>query len=153
MAGEPYSHKTMLPYVHDHIDRELQQVARTDTIFVIVAVLFNLVVLGINWGVATSSSNELSDSELLANNIIFYVLLISTVIITIISLRALSTSKSTRQTLMNGLTRLYEDEGVAQYYNASLIKNYSVRNTVFSTIIGILGGLAVIVPLIQKLIG
>ena len=38
----------MLERVHQHIVDELQQSARTDTIFVVTAVIFNLVVLGIN---------------------------------------------------------------------------------------------------------
>ena len=44
---------------------------------------------------------------------------------------------------------MYEDEGVGKYYQASLVQNYATRYTVFSVIIGILGGLAVIIPLIQ----
>ncbi len=38
----------MLREVHEHVVGELQQNARTDTVFVVTAVLFNLVVLGIN---------------------------------------------------------------------------------------------------------
>ncbi|MBK8164908.1 MAG: hypothetical protein IPK64_02970 [bacterium] len=44
----------MLGKLHDHIVGELQQKARTDTVFVVVAVLFNLVVLGINRAVASA---------------------------------------------------------------------------------------------------
>ena len=38
----------MLKEVHQHIVQELQQSSKTDTIFVISAILFNLAVLGIN---------------------------------------------------------------------------------------------------------
>jgi hypothetical protein len=42
----------MLKEIHGHMVNELQQNAKSDTVFVVSAVLFNLVVLGINWGVA-----------------------------------------------------------------------------------------------------
>ena len=48
----------MLKEVHQHIVQELQQSSKTDTIFVIAAVLFNLAVLGINWGVAAPNGRE-----------------------------------------------------------------------------------------------
>ena len=38
----------MLSDLHQHVVSELQQSSKTDTVFVISAVLFNLVVLGIN---------------------------------------------------------------------------------------------------------
>ena len=43
----------MLGQVHDHIVSELGESSRTDTIFVLTAIIFNLIVLGINFGVAT----------------------------------------------------------------------------------------------------
>nr|MEE4269157.1 hypothetical protein [Candidatus Krumholzibacteria bacterium] len=46
----------MLKEIHGHIVNELQQNARTDTVFVVAAVLFNLVVMGINWGVASEAA-------------------------------------------------------------------------------------------------
>ncbi len=47
----------MLSDLHNHIVGELQQNSRTDVVFVVSAVLFNLVVLGINWGVASEANN------------------------------------------------------------------------------------------------
>ena len=135
----------MLPHVHHHIDQELRQIARTDTVFVAVAVFFNLVVLGINSAVADIATGE----DPGASRLIFVILMLSTVAISAMSLRALMSSRSARQTLMKGLVQMYEDTGVAKYYQESLIQNYATRYLVFSVIIGILGGLAVIIPLIQ----
>ena len=42
----------MIDRVHQHIVSELQQGARTDTIFVVIAVLLNLLMLAISSGVA-----------------------------------------------------------------------------------------------------
>ena len=50
----------MLREVHEHVVGELQQNARTDTVFVVTAVQFNLVVLGIKWGVTSASSGGVS---------------------------------------------------------------------------------------------
>ena len=38
----------MLERLHEHVVNELGQSSRTDTIFVVVAVIFNLIALGIN---------------------------------------------------------------------------------------------------------
>lgn len=150
MPSETPSVNTMLPHVHNHIDQELRQIARTDTVFVIVAAFFNLIVLAINSAVAGLTSSLLAEGDpVVASGLIFTILLASTVVISVMSLRALSSSKRTRQALMDGLVQMYEDAGVAKYYQASVIQNYATRYTVFSVIIGILGGLAVIIPLVQ----
>ena len=48
----------MLHQVHDHIVSELGESSRTDTIFVLTAIIFNLIVLAINFGVATEAAIE-----------------------------------------------------------------------------------------------
>ena len=45
----------MLSQVHEHIVRELGESSRTDTIFVLTAIVFNLIVLAVNFGVANGS--------------------------------------------------------------------------------------------------
>ena len=45
----------MIERVHEHIITELQQNTRTDTIFIITAIILNLLALGINSGVAASN--------------------------------------------------------------------------------------------------
>ena len=46
----------MLERVHEHIVDELGQSARTDTIFVVTAIIYNLVVLGVNSAVASEAA-------------------------------------------------------------------------------------------------
>ena len=48
----------MLEKIHDHIVSELGQSSRTDTIFVVTTIVFNLIVLGINSGVAGAASDN-----------------------------------------------------------------------------------------------
>ena len=52
----------MLEQVHQHIVSELQQSSRTDTIFVVTAVVFNLIVLGINSAVADTAESNGGDA-------------------------------------------------------------------------------------------
>lgn len=137
----------MLPHVHHHLDQELRQVARTDTVFVVVAAFFNLIVLGINSAVAGIAAGDDPGPSVL----IFAILVLSTVAISAMSLRALQSSRATRTLLMDGLQAMYRDVGVAKYYPTTVTRNVAARYTVFSVIIAILGGLAVVIPLIQLL--
>ena len=54
----------MLDRLHEHVVSELNQGARTDTVFVVTAVAFNLVVLAINWNVADAPYNPGKCQEL-----------------------------------------------------------------------------------------
>ena len=45
----------MLSQVHEHIVRELGESSRTDTIFVLTAIVFNLIVLAVNSGLASEA--------------------------------------------------------------------------------------------------
>lgn len=46
----------MIERVHEHIITELQQNTRTDTIFILTAILLNLIALGVNSGVASGGT-------------------------------------------------------------------------------------------------
>ena len=48
----------MIERVHEHIIAELQQNSRTDTIFVLTAIILNLLALGINAGVVSGRDND-----------------------------------------------------------------------------------------------
>ena len=59
----------MLEKLHDQITTELGQSSRTDTIFVVTAIIFNLVILGVNSAMADNAS---WDPELLDGLIRLY---------------------------------------------------------------------------------
>lgn len=59
----------MLKKLHDQITTELSQSSRTDTIFVVTAIIFNLVVLGLN----SALSEVAADENTLQSNLIFIV--------------------------------------------------------------------------------
>lgn len=142
----------MLKEVHDHITNELTQGARTDTIFVITAIVFNLVVLGINSGIASSANNPYDSGSNLSQDILLVVFMILLLLVNGIAIIALSVGKQTRQKLLNGLVEMYKDNEVDKYYDLTLLSNYNVRYLLFTGVILCLGITAVIVPLIIRLV-
>lgn len=141
----------MLKEVHDHITSELTQGSRTDTIFVITAIVFNLIVLGINSGIA-GSANDAYNRDTLSNDILLIVFTILLVLVNGISIIALSVGKKTRQKLLNGMVAMYKDNEVDKYYDLELMGNYNVRYTLFTAVILALGATAIVVPLIIRLV-
>ena len=132
----------MLERVHQHIVDELQQGARTDTIFVVTAVLFNLIVLGVNSAVANEPG--------MPNDLILVVLIVMVLIINAISIAALVFGRSTRNKLLSGLLAMYHDNDVDRYYDPSLLTNYNKRYLLFAGVILALGVTSIAVPLIVR---
>ena len=137
----------MLNQVHDHIVSELNQSSRTDTIFVITAIVFNLIVLGINSGLAEAGSGRGDNT---VNDIVLTVFILMTILINFIAIAALNLGKSTRQMLLDGLVVMYKDNDVEKYYNPALLSNYNKRYLLFSGVIGTLAITAIVVPLIIR---
>ena len=134
----------MIEKVHEHIVNELQQSARTDTIFIITAVLFNLIVLGINSALAGSAASENASSS---NDSVLVVFVIMGIIVNVISMTALSTGKNTRNKLLKGLLSMYQDNQVDKYYDASLLTHYNKRYLLFTGVIACLMLVSIVVPL------
>jgi len=139
----------MLEQVHDHIVSELGQSSRTDTIFVVTAVLFNLIVLGINSGVAIAAAEEGSSTT---NDLILAVFIIMTLLLNIISVSALILGRRTRDLLLHGLINMYHDNDVDKYYDPSLLSSYGTRYLLFTGVIATLAVTAIIVPLIIRFV-
>ena len=137
----------MLNQVHDHIVSELNQSSRTDTIFVVTAIAFNLIVLGINSGVADAAAGRSGDT---VNDIVLIVFIIMTLLINTIAISALNLGKRTRQMLLDGLVTMYRDNEVEKYYDPALMSNYNARYLLFSGVIGTLALTAIAVPLIIR---
>ena len=136
----------MIKKLHDQITTELGQSSRTDTIFVVTAIIFNLVILGVNSSMADNASWEPD----LMDNLIFYVFIVVTLLINVASLTALLIGRRTRNRLMDGLIRLYKDNDVDQYYPEELLNAYGTRYLLFAAVIVLLGLTAIVVPLIIR---
>jgi hypothetical protein len=140
----------MLSDLHRHVVSELQQSSKTDTVFIVSAVLFNLVVLGINWGVATEANKPRQSG---GNDLIFIVLVIGTLLINFFAIRALIAGRHTRAKLVGGLISMYRDNDIDKYYDPSLLDTYAARYKLFVAVLTILAAIAIVVPLLERIVG
>ena len=137
----------MIDKTHDHIVSELGHSSRTDTIFVVTAIIFNLIVLGVNSAV---SGAAVESDETFVADLVLVVFIGMTILINAISVVALNLGRRTRKMLLDGLVGMYRDHDADKYYNPSLIANYGVRYLLFSGVIITLALTAIIVPLIVR---
>ena len=132
----------MIERVHEHIVAELQQNARTDTIFILAAILLNLLALGVNSGVASGRENDATMW------IVFFTFVCLVIVINFVAEVGLIKGRQTRIKLLNGLLKMYKDQGVDGYYDASLLSNYNTRYNLFLLTVVVTGLIALIVPLV-----
>jgi hypothetical protein len=134
----------MIEQVHNHIVSELQQNARTDTIFILTAIFLNLISLGINSAVATNSR---TDTNLF---IVMFILVALVLVVNFIVIFGLLKGKQTRYKLINGLLKMYKDQNVAGYYDSTLLLNYNVRYNLFIFAVVFTGAVAIAIPFIVR---
>lgn len=142
----------MLERLHEHISLELQVNTRTDTIFVVTAVIFNFVMLGIGSAMAGDAISEHNDNPT-TSIIVLVIALTLAVLVNGIAMTGLLTGRSTRQKLQEGLFKMYADADVDQYYDETLLTNYMRRYVLFTAIIGLLGMATLAIPLVVLLTG
>ena len=130
----------MIQRVHEHIITELQQNARTDTIFILTAILLNLIALGVNSAVASESDNDMTTW------VVFFTFVCLVLVVNFVVVIGLLRGKQTRIKLINGLLKMYKDQGVEGYYDLSLLSNYSARYNLFLLTVVFTGLIAIVVP-------
>ncbi len=133
----------MIERVHEHIITELQQNSRTDTIFVLTAIILNLLTLGINSAVVAASNNR--DATMWT---VFFTFIALLIVVNFVVEVGLLKGRQTRIKLINGLLKMYKDQGVDGYYDASLLSNYTTRYNLFMLVVIFTGLIAMVVPLI-----
>lgn len=149
----------MLGQVHDHIVRELGESSRTDTIFVLTAIVFNLLALAVSSGMAAAAVEEragrAAEVQIAAStyDILLAVFLGMTMLINAVAVAALVLGRRNRRTLLDGLVAMYRDNEVDRYYDPSLVSNYGMRYLLFGCVIVALALTATAVPLIIRLTG
>ena len=130
----------MIERVHEHIITELQQNTRTDIIFILAAILLNLLSLGVNSGIASDSDHDATTW------IVFFTFICLVIVINFIVVIGLLKGKETRIKLINGLLKMYKDQGVEGYYDASLLTNYATRYNLFLLAVVFTGLIAIVIP-------
>ena len=134
----------MIEQVHNHIISELQQNARTDTVFILAAILLNLISLGINSAIA---SNSRTQTNLF---IVMFILVALVLVVNFIVIFGLLKGKQTRFKLISGLLKMYKDQNVDGYYDSTLLINYNVRYNLFIFAVVFTGAIAIAIPFITR---
>jgi len=134
----------MIERVHEHIITELQQNTRTDTIFILTAILLNLVIL------ATNSIMATTDDQSATMTIVMFMFVALLIVVNIVVIFGLLRGKQTRLMLINGLLKMYKDQGVEGYYDASLLSNYNLRYNLFIIAVVSIGLIAIVVPFVLR---
>jgi len=133
----------MIERVHEHIITELQQNTRTDTIFIITAILLNLVTLATNSIIAAGEQS-------VTTMIVMFMFVCLLIVVNLIVIFGLLKGKQTRLKLINGLLKMYKDQGVEGYYDASLLSNYNIRYNLFILAVVFIGVIAIAVPFVIR---
>ena len=140
----------MLTQAHDHIVKELSDSSRSDAIFLLTAIVFNLVVLAINASVSIAATEENATTTY---DLVLTVFIVLTVLLNVLAVGALILGRRTRRMLLAGLVAMYVDNDVDKYYDPSLLSNYGRRYVLFTSIIVTLAVTAIIIPAIIRFTG
>ncbi|MFC2033853.1 hypothetical protein ACFLTT_00410 [Chloroflexota bacterium] len=133
----------MIEQVHKHIISELGTNSRTDTIFVLTAIILNLITLGINSGLASSSGN-------VTTTIVMFTFVALLIVVNFVAEIGLIRGRQMRGKLLEGLLKMYKDQGVEGYYDHSLLSDYKTRYNLFMLTVLFTGIVAIIIPFIIR---
>jgi len=133
----------MIERVHEHLIGELGTNTRTDTIFVITAIILNLITLGINSGLASSREDS-------TQTIVMFTFVALIIVVNFVAEIGLIRGRLMRKKLLDGLLKMYKDQGVEGYYDRSLIGDYSLRYNLFMLTVLFTGLIAIIIPFIIR---
>ena len=133
----------MIERVHEHIISELNGNTRTDTIFVLTAIILNLLTLGINSGIASGDRGN-------TTTIVMFTFVALIIVVNFVAEIGLMRGRQMRKKLLDGLLKMYKDQGVEGYYDASLIGDYRTRYNLFMLAVLFTGIVAIIIPFVIR---
>jgi hypothetical protein len=133
----------MIERVHEHIISELGANTRTDTIFVLTAIILNLITLAINSGIASSQPSTTS-------TIVMFAFVALIIVINFVAEIGLIRGRLMRKKLLDGLLKMYKDQGVDGYYDPSLLSDYRTRYNLFMLTVLFTGLLAIVIPFVIR---
>ena len=133
----------MIERVHEHITNELGTNTRTDTIFVLTAIVLNLITLGINSGIASSERNG-------TTMIVMFTFVALLIVVNFVVELGLIRGRQMRKKLLSGLLKMYQDQGVEGYYDPSLLSDYKTRYNLFMLVVLFTGLVAIIIPFVIR---
>ncbi len=133
----------MIERVHEHITGELGINTRTDTIFALTAIVLNLITLGVNSGMASSGGGA-------TQTIVMFTFVALIIIVNFVAEIGLIRGRLMRRKLLNGLLKMYKDQGVEGYYDSSLLSDYTLRYNLFMLVVLFTGLIAIVIPFVIR---
>jgi hypothetical protein len=127
--------------VHEHLLNELSTNTRTDTIFVLTAIVLNLLTLLVNSLIASNSGGG-------QQTVVMLTLGALTIVVNLVAEVGLIRGRQTRNKVLNGLLKMYKDQGVDGYYDPSLLGDYGTRYNLFILAVLFTGIVALVVPFV-----
>lgn len=131
----------MIERVHEHLIDELRTNTRTDTIFVLTAIVLNLLSLGVNSGVAASEGGGVQAT-------VMFTFVALVIVVNFVAEVGLIRGRQTRAKLLEGLIKMYKDNGVDSYYDLSLLGDYKTRYNLFMLVVLFTGLVALVIPFV-----
>ncbi len=133
----------MIERVHEHIISELGTNTRTDTIFVLTAIVLNLITLGVNSGIASSERTG-------TTTIVMFTFVALLIVVNLVVEIGLIRGRQMRRKLLSGLLKMYKDQGVEGYYDPSLLSDYKTRYNLFMLTVLFTGLVAIVIPFVIR---
>ncbi len=133
----------MIEKVHDYLVYELDRSSKSDTVFVISAVLFNILVMFINWAQASSIAAGRGSIA------IFGIFLVGVLFVSGAALIALVNSKRICIRCHEALEKIYENEGVSDYFPKNMAILGNKRFVLSFIVVAGTGLIATLVPVIS----
>ncbi len=96
---------------------------------------------GINSGIASGDGDATAI-------IVMFTLVALLIVVNLIVEFGLIRGRQTRTKLLNGLLKMYKDQGVADYYDQSLLSDYRTRYNLFMFGVLFIGVVALVIPFI-----
>jgi hypothetical protein len=133
----------MIERVHEHLIDELRINTRTDTIFILTAIILNLLTLAINSAVTAEGEGTVS-------TVVMFALVALLIVVNFVAEVGLIRGRQTREKLLKGLLKMYKDHGVESYYDSSLLEAYKTRYNLFMLAVLFTGLVALVIPFIIR---
>jgi uncharacterized membrane protein len=137
--------------IHEQISSELKQASYNDATMTIIAVIVTLAFLGLALGFAFSTTQYgmYGDGSIKVHTtVIMFISLITAIIVNCFSIIALFNNNKRKIQLTESLLKLYQEEGLQQYYDNTGLKVYKARRNIFTTILATIGAAGTIIPLV-----
>ena len=99
--------------------------------------------LGINSALASSREDT-------TQTIVMFTFVALIIVVNFVAEIGLIRGRQMRKKLLNGLLKMYKDQGVEGYYDASLMGDYTIRYNLFMLTVLFTGLIAIIIPFIIR---